>query len=321
MDTTRLFNAFKDIVSTFNQMKPAELEKLTDTAVSYSALYRASSLSDPDHPTLVSLYDADIDYEFFDTGDSSHKQSNKPILFYYGGERLDKVGQQRLVDYVENGGNLIFFTGYPYLDDTMEQINLFGISKPDEVIESRYVEMNLGGTKVRVQSSLFSYRDVPGRAIVAEQVFRHGSHQEETDYLFNLEVGRKFTIGYTERRGKGTVTILGCHPNAEVVTALHRHFRIPIYARSTTNGVHTSLFRSPKNGYYLIVTNNGEESKCAEIHLEQKLFGRKKSFYRMLPDGERLSINFERSPVLHIDVARKNGVVVELQMKEGGRKG
>ncbi len=313
-----LFKAFKDIVSTYNQMKPAELEKLTDTAVSYSTLYRASSLSDPDHPTLVSLYDADIDYEFFDTGDSSHRQSNKPILFYYGGERLDKVGQQRLVDYVENGGNLMFFTSYPYLDDAMEQLNLLGIKKPDEVIESRYVEITLGETKVRVQSPLFSYCDVPGKAIVAEQVFRHGSQQEETDYLFNLEVGRKVTVGYTERRGKGTVAILGCHPNADVVIALHRHFKIPIYARSTTSGVHTSLFRSPKNSYYLIVTNNGEESKCAEIHLEQKLFGRKKSFYRMLPDGERLSISFERSPVLHIDVARKNGVVVELQMKEKG---
>jgi hypothetical protein len=300
-------------------MKPAGLRKMTATAVTYSALYRASSLHDADSPTLANLYDADIDYEFFDYDAGFPKDSDCRLLFYYGCEWLAKKSQQILLSFVEGGGNLVFFTSYPFLDDSMNPLNLLDIKRPDGTVDSRYVEIEIGGRKLRIQSPLFSYHDVPGRPVVAEQVFRHGSHQEETDYLFNLEVGTKYTIGYVQKRGKGTISVFGCHPKVDLIIAIHKHFKIPIFSRSPVNGIHTSIFRSPEKKYYLVVTNNSGESKTAEIELDAKLFSRKQASYRILPEGDPVRVKFEDRPVLYVNLARKDGAVVELHMSRKNR--
>jgi len=76
-----------------------------------------------------------------------------------------------------------------------------------------------------------------------------------------LAVGRTYTTGYYEKRGRGTVMVLGCAPSADAVLAVHRFFGVAIPVRPLTPGVHAS-----KRGDRIVVVNPGE-AKTAKIEV------------------------------------------------------
>src|SRR5690606_24544546 len=102
------------------------LEKITNTAVTFVPLQRGTTR--PGQELLQSIYDADIDYEFFDLDGAV---TDKPIVFYAGGSWLSEHGQRNLINYVEGGGHLICVGEIPRLDEHMQPLNLLELPKPD----------------------------------------------------------------------------------------------------------------------------------------------------------------------------------------------
>ena len=114
---------FASLVDAFEELDPPSSDKITDTAVSIDVLARAAGVTDAD-AVLDALYAADIDYEFFDVDTG---RLEKPLLVYAGGRWLSAPGQQRLMDYVEAGGTLVFFQTLPVLDDALRPLNGLGL--------------------------------------------------------------------------------------------------------------------------------------------------------------------------------------------------
>ena len=78
-------------------------------------------------------------------------------------------------------------------------------------------------------------------------------------------VGREYTIGYREQRGKGSVTVLGCPPSADAIAAVHTQFGLSMPARPLTPGVFAS-----KRGEHLVVVNPGE-AKSARVDVGDRV--------------------------------------------------
>ena len=93
------------------QAKPYSWEKLANTALTYDPLQRASVR--PAQSLLQAMYEAGVDYTFFDT---VRGVCDKELLFYAGGHWLASNVQDKLKDYVENGGHLVMLGSYPYLE-------------------------------------------------------------------------------------------------------------------------------------------------------------------------------------------------------------
>lgn len=74
-----------------------------------------------------------------------------------------------------------------------------------------------------------------------------------------LAVGRTYTTGYVEQRGRGTVVVLGCAPSADAIRAVHRLFDLEIPVLPLTPGVHAT-----RRGERLIVLNPGP-AKAARL--------------------------------------------------------
>jgi hypothetical protein len=111
--------------------------------------------------------------------------------------------------------------------------------------------------------AVFAYRKVPCTPITARQLPRRAD--EDGRRMMELAVGRTYTTGYVERRGKGTVMVVGCAPCADAILAIHRHYGISIPVLPLTPGVHAS-----KRGGHVIVVNAGE-AKAAKLRIGDKV--------------------------------------------------
>jgi hypothetical protein len=103
-------------------MKVPDLEKLTETSALFYLGHQAFHAATAD-PTMIALYDSGVDYEFFnlETG-----KIRKPLLFYAGSNWLPRRGQEALLRYVQEGGNLVFFQTYPLYGENWDRFNGLG---------------------------------------------------------------------------------------------------------------------------------------------------------------------------------------------------
>jgi len=305
-----LYEVFAKILRVFHTINPPELEKLTNTAVTFYGPHHQTHWLGNEDPTLLSLYNADIDYEFFDVDTGS---IHKPLLFYSGLSWMSRAGQERLLRYVEGGGHLVFFKSFPFKDDRFDDLNLLELKLP-EVITNAYfknLRVQLGNQNVTVRGSVFNYRDVPGEPLVGVQQPWTGHHLEEMETLFNLQVGMQFTIGYREKRGKGSITLLGANPTTELLTAVHQSFGIEIPARSLTPGIHTALFRGA-SGFYLMAVNTDEAPKAAQVLLSPKVVPVKRVTVTDLFTEKQWPWAIGDEQPLTIPLERKSGSVFQL---------
>ena len=63
---------------------------------------------------------------------------------------------------------------------------------------------------------------------------------EDQRRFMELAVGRKYTIGYHQKVGKGTVTVLGCAPGDQAVWLMHELLNVKVPVRPLTPGVHAT---------------------------------------------------------------------------------
>lgn len=302
-----LFAAFQQITTLYQKLDPTTLEKLSETAVTFDPLQRATDR--PGQALLGGLYSADIDYEFCDLDGAA---TDKPLMFYAGGAWLAAAGQQRLVDYVEGGGHLICVGAYPKLDEHQRPLNLLGIPEPDGIIGGNAGKIHLKLFDGSIETQwVYSYASTPGKAITGERLPMRHQPSEELRLQFDLPVGERYTIGYTQTRGAGRLTVLGAQPTPELLVMLHRQFETPILCRSKTGGVTSALFRRGA-AFYLIATNTGTEGKTAEIEVAPELFSAGEWRIEDMLTGQTRTANIAADGRIYAALARKDGTILRL---------
>lgn len=197
---------------------------------------------DVDDPLFAVLHDMGIEYDLLDV-DRDLPSASAPRLLLVAG---DIAEPRRLWRYVETGGNLVLF-----------QRLIPGVAPPDGTshpgASNLQVELPGGAAPASfvTNAPVFHYRRPPAAPITATQLPMPSD--EDQRRLWELATGRTYHTGYVERRGDGTLMVLGCAPSREAVLAVHDWFGIPIPVLPLTRGVHAT-----RRGDRLIVVNHGE---------------------------------------------------------------
>lgn len=303
-----LFEAFQQITGLYNRIDPPTLVRQTHLAVTFDTLQRGSQR--PGQDLLRALYEADLDYEFYDVNRGGCEQ---PILIYAGGDWLSAGGQQNLKSYVESGGHLVCLGTYPSLDDNLRPLNLLDVQEPDGIVGGSPggLWLNVLGTEVRSPWA-FHYSSAPGSPIVATRRAPGDQTQEELSLQMGLQVGTQYTVGYTEQRGKGCLSVIGLAPSVELVLALQEILPLTIPARSLTPRVSSALFQRGQERYVFTV-NHGEEHQIAHIALDQASLGSPCWQAEDLLSRETWTLDLRTGDRLAIPLARKDGTVIQLR--------
>ena len=234
-----LYDVFKQIVKVYKEIRPPELSKLTEVAVTFNPIQHAARSLPHNSPILVSLYESDIDYELFDPRLGICK---KKCLFYSGNQWLDTNSQRNLRSYVEKGGTLVAFKDYPRKDDRFQACSLAGFEEPRSILfefkKKFSLQLSASRPKIEVASSVYTFNSVKGEKIKAD-LGNYGMH----------------TIGYMKRIGKGKIIHLGVEPSREIVMEILSYLGIPLICHASTRDIKTALFQRGSR-YYLISVNN-----------------------------------------------------------------
>jgi hypothetical protein len=303
-----LFEAFQQITALYHQIEPASLVKQTHTAVTFNTLQRGTER--PGQALLQSLYEADIDYEFYDV---DRERCEQPILLYAGGNWLSETAQEHLKAYVESGGHLLFVGLHPQLDDNLRPLNLLDVKEPPGIVSGSPGGLWLEILGRKVKSNWASnYADTPGAPIVATRQTPGAQTMEELSLQMGLQAGTQYTIGYTEQRGHGHLTVIGLTPTPELLLALYEHLDVSVPSRSFTPQVATALFHRDQE-FYLLAVNDGNEDKTAEVVLTGDFSGVPCWRVHNLVSNQEWTIDLRESSRLTFPVPRKDGIVLRLQ--------
>ncbi len=289
-----LYSVFRDLVHIYKKLDPPSLEKLCDVAVTFIPIQYAARTIAQEGSLLSSLYEADIDYEMYDP-----KLGNirKKILFYSGNQWMSRESQKNILEYVKSGGILVAFRDYPRKDENFKDCNLIGFHDPSRILFEfkKPFTVRLGPrNQAEVVSSVYSFDHAQGEKIEAE-IAGYG----------------RVVIGYLKRCGKGRILHLGVEQNKELIFAILRYFRIPLYAYTTTKDVKTALYKRGKK-YYLIAVNNGMEDKSAAVLFPDLRFHGGRYKVREIVSKRTQQFLSSRIPTLSIELSRKDGKVFEL---------
>ena len=107
------FAVFSEMTALYRQIDVPALQRVTDVSLLYNPSHQLFG-SILDDRLLSTIYCAGIDYEFYnlETG-----RVAKPVMFYTGPRWLAAADQRKLLEYVEQGGDLVFCQTLPVYDD------------------------------------------------------------------------------------------------------------------------------------------------------------------------------------------------------------
>lgn len=304
---TEVFPVFQDLVKWYKDVRPYECERLTDVGTTFHLLQECAWLNPQDNAALQSMFEADIDYDFFDT--ETGKLAKK-VVFYSSRQFLPAQAQKNLLEYVKKGGALVVFQDYPRYDDCGKPLNLLKIKDPDKILEQHHLKIKLGKREAPALSHSFVYNSTPGEKIFAKTTKTDDPSMEEETAFERLAEGTEYVIGYIEKRGKGKLIVVGVRPNPVLIEAITSWLGIDIYAKSLAQGVTTSLLKRKDGKYFIIATNNTNEQKYCTIQLSKKLFGSKTLKARDIVTGNIFKFSAGRG--LSIPVNRKDGAIIEI---------
>jgi Glycosyl hydrolases family 35 len=316
-----LFRVFQENVDLYQQMNVPDLVKLTGTSVFFYLGHRV--FEDGRHdPTLNALYESGVDYELFNIETS---RVEKPLLFYSGASWLPRAEQEKLRDYTENGGNLVFFQSYPTQDENGNKLNLLDIRRPSGVTSEPFLdhlatetEVELGDHRLRFRGPFhFFSSDIPWEPIMGTRVDADipDTKFEENQYLRSLVIGHRYVVGYHEKRGAGSITVLGAPPTAGLVIALHRYLDIPIYLHAGAEAVKSALFRGGDN-LYAVLVNLGEYPVNVPVDLAPQLLG--DGDFQAVSQRPQFTVDDSRLSRgrFYVHIPRKEGTVIKIFRRE-----
>ncbi|MBI3999421.1 MAG: beta-galactosidase [Candidatus Omnitrophica bacterium] len=292
---SELYDVFKGLVRAYQIMKPFQLTKMTDIAVTFNPLQYAARTITADSLILTSLYEADIDYDLFDP---KIGPSKRKIVFYSGNQWLSRKAHEHLRSYVESGGILVAFRNYPRKDDYFDPCNVLGFHDPSKILfefRKRFWISLAKGIKVEVASSVFSFDHVSGKPI-RTSFGNYGTH----------------TVGYLKSLGKGKILHLGVEPTKDLLLEILRFFGIPFYSSSPTRDVKTALFNRGKL-YYIVAVNNGREDKSVTVSFV--IPGKRFKRFRVtnLFDGASDVHTYYGHGTFSAEISRKDGRIFEIK--------
>lgn len=302
-----LFAAFQQITALYHEIDPASLVKLTHTAVTFNTLQRGTER--PGQDMLQSLAQADIDYEFYDV---DGEKCDQPLLLYAGGNWLSEKAQGHLKNYIESGGHLVCVGTYPHLDDDLRPLNLLDVKDPPGILSGSPGGLWLEVLGSQVKSPwAFNYTETPGTPIVARRLAPGGQTMEELSLQMGLQAGAGYTIGYTEPRGRGYLTVIGLASSPELLLMLHNFLNVRIPSRSLTSQVVTALFRRGEE-LYLIAANDAKDDRVADVKLDVNLPQNSCWQVRDLVSGQEWTADLRQSGRLTFPLPRKDGTILRL---------
>ncbi|MHB8624720.1 MAG: beta-galactosidase [Aggregatilineales bacterium] len=306
-----LFAAFQQITTLFNTIDPPALTRLVSSALTLDPLQTAAVR--PAQDLWRAFYESGIDHAIYDPNVGSCAQ---PILFYAGTHWLSTSAHERLAQYVDSGGHLIFLGGsYPHFDSKLAEANTFKIPEPAGVVDSSasVLRLRLGFSDKEwtVRSRwLAQYAPGIGRPIYAKRAEITDIGSEEDRLRAGLQVGTRYQIGYSDTCGKGQITVIGLPPSPGLLLALHAELPNAIPpVRPATPDTAAGLFRG-SDALYLIVVNNGEEGKGMELELG--IAGQYQA--HDLLRGNTFVVNTNR---VFVSLPRKDGTVLRLTPVDG----
>jgi hypothetical protein len=299
---------FQQITALYHEIDPASLVKLSPLAVTFNTLQRGTER--PGQNLLQALYQADIDYEFYDV---DRETCDHPLMFYAGGNWLSESAQEHLKEYVESGGHLVCVGMYPHLDDNLRPLNLLDIKDPPGIVSGSPGRLRLEVFDSKLKSSWASnYAETPGTPISVTRLAPSMQTAEELSLQMGLQAGTQYTVGYTEQHGDGCLTVIGLEPSPELLLALHNHLNVHVPSRSLTSHVSTALFRRDRE-LYLIAVNNGNEDKISDVLLDRDLLDAPRWKIHNLISGQEWTSNLQEASHLTFSLPRKDGVILHLQ--------
>lgn len=263
-----LFDAYRDVITDVNRYDPSSWTRVTETAVTFCTAHYASGKPAETDTALNALYDADVDYAFFDL--EGDPPPDAKVCFYSGHPWLPRGQCENLRAWVENGGTLVVFRNYPVADDFGAPFDPLGVGEPAGATwAGKRALLTLGDGSVPVTGSFWEW-NVSGdaQALTAVQQPPPLLLGEEEKALLANETGRVYTIGFHKPLGRGRLVVLGCDASAALVIALHEWLDVRAPSRSLVPGVQTALFTRPNGSRVLVAVNPGAEEKETRVLVE-----------------------------------------------------
>jgi hypothetical protein len=310
-----LFSEFRRLIQITSDLDLATWHPLTSCAVTLNNFHAVTPELGFDDSALAALYEAGLAYDFFDL---NRGRVLKPLLFYSGSTWLPNKHHEILLNYIEQGGNLVVFQTYPRENEDFEPLNLLQIKEPSFVSSKMFIDsfdtdvvIRLGEEPVIIErpSTLFHYMVPEATPIMAKRIPTRvygDTSAEWSRKLARLACSDEYCVGYKKRIDKGTLTVIGLKPNADLIVGLHRYFNLPIYCRPETQLIQAGAFEWG-GSWAFVVTNQGTEPKSAVIRLDSKFFR---------PGSYKIT-DLIHSTTSELVLAEPMRIVVELEGKDG----
>jgi hypothetical protein len=173
---------------------------------------------------------------------------------------------------MERGGTLVVFTTFPRADERFAPHNGLDVRPPDRVLSrlGKKVEIGVpaGDGPPRIgtaEGPVWVWDRIPDGAtpITGTQVAGRQQAIENADVWMRNYIGRQWTVGYRQNRGRGTLIVIGMPPSADLARATAG----PQAVETGTAGVQAALFhRRESTGYrYLILANLNQHAAVVEV--------------------------------------------------------
>lgn len=318
----------RECIDATKEAEPWTWERLTRTAVTHVRLHHAMQHRQTDDQTTsraagMALYNAGIDYTFYSLDRPAGDQPE--LLIYDGSDWLARTRFDSLVDYVENGGHLVFFQTVPRFDEKGDEVDVLGVPFPDAVETQGYMNtfhrdaiLEIGGDELRTPAprSIHIYAEPPGKPIVGQ--LAPSTHVltdnvlDEYKSLVSLGSETGLAMGFTNSRGLGSVTVVGLPPSPELMFALHRHLGVGVSAAPNGLGLQVSLFRA-NDRYCVVVLNNNESPVSSDIRLDLDGHDPARFQARVLLGSKATISQMRDGSILSVTLGPKAGALVQLE--------
>ncbi|HEY3411545.1 MAG TPA: beta-galactosidase [Armatimonadota bacterium] len=266
-----LFDAFKSVIDVVKQYGFDSLpEPATNLRVAFSTAHYVDGKPAENDPALNALYDADLNYRFFDLDGPQPDGSSGDVCFYSGHHWLPRAHGEALREWVLGapGRHLVCFKNYPREDEFGNPYDPLGIGQPAGATwMGKVADLTLGDQKAKITGALWEWDVEDATPLVALQRPPALLGGEEEKLQLVAETGRAYTIGFQRKVGDGSVTVMGCDATPQLALAIVQWLGADIPCRSETAGVHTAVFGRPDGPPIIIAVNNGDEPKAAVIRL------------------------------------------------------
>lgn len=306
-----LYSHFKFLVNIFNELDWPSFQKNTNTTLIWyrphywlskntEAFVHDLAMRNTSWFTLFkSLHDCDIDFEIYDPHIKCLDVDNSPLMLYGGFEFMDEKSQEKLVKYVENGGNLAFLTPPPY-EDLDGSKAIFSDLLP-------LAKFNVGWDG----ELMFSYGNKKYlTATTSIQRYDLDNHPEARRI-----VALGDNCGYVLPHGRGNFIALGFDPTHAVLEFIHREAGATIPTRSETQGILTSAL-TREGEIVLIILNTTLEKKQAKVKINVESLGIQKDKRYELTDlmarTKKIMVG-STLETLTVALNRKDGKILRLK--------